>query len=345
MIEPKAELLINYQTIQENVSYLKSLLSPLTSFMAIIKANAYGHSLEKFVIELDALVDGYGVVRLEEAISIRKISSKPVLLMQGLYSEEGFQIAADNNFFLTVHHSSQLELAKKFNSSLSLWLKFNTGMNRLGFDISDQTGLNYFNLEKNCLMSHLACADIPQEQMNQQQFALFNELSRCFDKTKKSILNSAGILHFPEYGFDWVRCGIGMYGGLPNKYLRTAMTLRSKIIAIKTLKRGQRIGYGGRYTATENKTIAVIYCGYADGYPQTAIDGTRVLINSKECSILGRVSMDLLTVDITDRSGIKEGDWAELWSSENSISSISSYNNLISYELMTKVTSRVVKKN
>ena len=204
MIEPKAELLINYQTIQENVSYLKSLLSPLTSFMAIIKANAYGHSLEKFVIELDALVDGYGVVRLEEAISIRKISSKPVLLMQGLYSEEGFQIAANNNFFLTVHHSSQLELAKKFNSSLSLWLKFNTGMNRLGFDISDQTGLNYFNLEKNCLMSHLACADIPQEQMNQQQFALFNELSRCFDKTKKSILNSAGILHFPEYGFDWV---------------------------------------------------------------------------------------------------------------------------------------------
>lgn len=345
MIEPKAELLVNYQTIQENIGYLKTLLNPKTSFMAIIKANAYGHSLNKFVIEVDGLVDGYGVVRLEEALSIRKLSSKPVLLMQGLYSEEGFLIAEKNNFFLTIHHSSQIELAKKFNSSLALWIKFNTGMNRLGFDISDQASLNYFNIEKNCLMSHLACADDPQDEMNQHQFDLFNELSGFFNKTQKSILNSAGMLHFPDYGFDWVRCGIAMYGGLLNKNLRTAMTLRSKIIAIKTLKRGQRIGYGGRYTAAENKTIAVIYCGYADGYPQTAIDGTSVRINSKECSILGRVSMDLLTVDITNQSGIKEGDWAELWSSENGISSISNFNQLISYELMTKVTNRVVKKN
>lgn len=344
MIEPKAELIVDLSIIQNNICYLKTLISKETSFMAIIKANAYGHELKDFVEELDACVDGYGVVRLDEALAIRKYSSKPVLLMQGLYNEEGFKIANQNNFSLVIHDFSQYELAKQFNSKLNLWLKFNTGMNRLGFEIEDSIKLLDFNRVENCLMSHLACADSPKDEMNAKQFDLFDDLASSFNQTKKSILNSAGVMHFPEYAFDWVRCGIAMYGGFPDKYLKTSMTFRSKVISIRTLRKGERIGYGGRYTAQENKKIAVIYCGYADGYPQKAIDGTSVLINSQECKILGRVSMDLITADITGTSDVKEGDWAVLWSPENSINSISAYNDLISYELMTKITHRVIRK-
>ena len=342
MIEPKAELSVDFEIIQSNISYLKSLLQE-GAFMAIIKANAYGHSLEDFVKNLDDIVDGYGVVRLEEALAIRKNSVKPILLMQGLYNEEGFQIASKNNLSITIHHPSQLNLAKEFNSKLNLWIKFNTGMNRLGFEVDDSKKLIDFNQEENCLMSHLACADNPTDEMNHNQFALFEKISESFNKTSKSILNSAGIIHFPEYSFDWVRCGIAMYGGVPNEYLKTAMTFRSKVISIRNLRKGERIGYGGRYIASEDKKIAVIYCGYADGYPQTALDGTKILINSHECSILGRVSMDLITADITGASNIKEGDWATLWSPENSINLVSNYNDLISYELMTKITNRVIK--
>ena len=194
-------------------------------------------------------------------------------------------------------------------------------------------------------MTHLACADNPGDELNDAQFKNFNlAWKKISKKMNRSVLNSAGIFNFPNYSFDWVRSGIAIYGGIDFPELTTAMTFRSQIISLQLLNANERIGYGGRIKTEQTSKIAIVYCGYADGFPQTAIDGTSALVNGHLSNILGRVSMDLISIDVTDIPDCKIGDWCELWSPELSILENTQKNNLISYELMTKMSQRVKRQ-
>ena len=321
MTRASSELLIDPSIVRDNISYLRNIIDSSSNFMAIIKSDAYGHILSNIVKDIDDLVDGYGVVRLEEAIEIRQISSKKILLMQGVYTQEDFIEARENSLDLVIHNNHQFEIVKNDNSYENLWFKVNTGMNRLGFE--EDEFLNIYEsylVDKNfTLMSHLSASNIPNDESNQNQFNRFNELGKKLHSgISKSIANTGCIMNFPEQSFDWVRVGIGIFGGyIGNKELKTAMTLRSPIINIREIKKGEKVGYDGRAEALNDMKIATVYMGYADGLPNHIKDGTEIKINNETAKVFGKVSMDVTTVDVSNISKIAIGDWCEFFSPIN----------------------------
>ena len=345
MIQPNAELIIDYELIRNNIQLIKNQIPTSSKFMAIVKSNAYGHDLDIAAQALNGSVDGFGVVRLEEAIYLREKSTLPILMMQGVYSEEDYQQLKANKIWTTIHSLAQIPDAEKYADELTFWIKINTGMNRLGLHPSELNQCQAFIKKGNTLMTHLACADDPDDELNQIQFSRFHEAWKSTDQVLfRSVVNSAGAINFPDQAHDWSRIGIGMYGGLPHiAELKTAMSFRSQIIGFQNLQPGERIGYGGRIKTSRDTKLAIVYCGYADGMPQSALDGTKVRINSHTASIMGRVSMDLISIDVTDHPNCAIGDWCEFWSADLSINKNTQTNNLISYELMTKISSRVKK--
>ena len=345
MTRASSELLIDPSIVRNNISYLRNKIDISSNFMAIIKSDAYGHILSNIVKDIDDLVDGYGVVRLEEAIEIRQISSKKILLMQGVYTQEDFIEARENSLDLVIHNNHQFEIVKNNNSYENLWFKVNTGMNRLGFEENEFLNIYKSHLiDKNfTLMSHLSASNIPNDESNQNQFNRFNELGKKLHLgISKSIANTGCIMNFPEQSFDWVRVGIGIFGGyIGNKELKTAMTLRSPIINIREIKKGEKVGYDGRAEALNNMKIATVYMGYADGLPNHIKDGTEIRINNETAKVFGKVSMDVTTVDVSNISEIAIGDWCEFFSPNQPITDLVSSNGLISYDLMIRIKSRV----
>jgi alanine racemase len=342
MIEPNSELVIDYELVRNNIQVIKSNLPANCKIMGIIKSNAYGHDLEIATQALDDAIEGYGVVRLGEALKIRKKSLKPILAMQGVYSSDAYDALKQNNIWSVVHSISQLPLAKQYQDDLLFWIKVNTGMNRLGIGLNELDQFQSLLKDSNVLMTHLACADNPEDNLNNAQLKNFHHAwNKVENKMQRSVLNSAGVFNFPDQAFDWVRPGIAMYGGIAFPGLKTAMTFRSQIISIQSLDKNERIGYGGRVKTSKSSKIAIVYCGYADGFPQIAIDGTSVMVNSHKSKIIGRVSMDLISIDVTEIPDCKIGDWCELWSPELSILENTKKNGLLSYELMTKMNQRV----
>ncbi|MDC1488476.1 alanine racemase [bacterium] len=345
MTRAYSELLIDPSIVRNNISYLRNKIDISSNFMAIIKSDAYGHILSNIVKDIDDLVDGYGVVRLEEAIEIRQISSKKILLMQGVYTQEDFIEARKNSLDLVIHNNHQFEIVKNNNSYENLWFKVNTGMNRLGFEEDEFFNIYESHLiDKNfTLMSHLSASNIPNDESNQNQFNRFNELGKKLHSgISKSIANTGCIMNFPEQSFDWVRVGIGIFGGyIGNKELKTAMTLRSPIINIREIKKGEKVGYDGRAEAFNDMKIATVYMGYADGLPNHIKDGTEIKINNETAKVFGKVSMDVTTVDVSNISKIAIGDWCEFFSPNQPITDLVSSNGLISYDLMIRIKSRV----
>ncbi len=345
MTRASSELLIDPSIVRDNISYLRNIIDSSSNFMAIIKSDAYGHILSNIVKDIDDLVDGYGVVRLEEAIEIRQISSKKILLMQGVYTQEDFIEARENSLDLVIHNSYQFKIVNDNNSYENLWFKVNTGMNRLGFE--EDEFLNIYKsylIDKNfTLMSHLSASNIPADESNQNQFNRFDALSKKLHSgISKSIANTGCIMNFPEQSFNWVRVGIGIFGGyIGNKELKTAMTLRSPIINIREIKKGEKVGYDGRAEALKDMKIATVYMGYADGLPNHIKDGTKIKINDETVKVFGKVSMDVTTVDVSNISEIKIGDWCEFFSPNQPITDLVSSNGLISYDLMIRIKSRV----
>ena len=347
MTSINSELLIDGNILRENIISLKKRLSQDSKFLAVIKSDAYGHNLTNIVNDIDDIVDGFGVVRLKEALEIRKHSNKKILLMQGIYSHEDFVLSRKKEFDLVIHNLSQFKIVKNEESYERFWFKINTGMNRLGFEIDDFMKIYDENLQnkKFTLMSHLASSNEKNNPTNKRQFKLFNDLSKALHKdVKKSIANTGCILNFPEHSFDWVRCGIGIYGGyLKDEKLKTAMTLRSPIINLREIKKDEKVGYDGRAIAEKDMKIASIYLGYADGLPVTIKDGTAVMINDQIASVFGKVSMDLTTIDVTSIFNCSVGDWCEFFSPKLPISNIAKSNELITYYFMTNIKSRVKK--
>ena len=340
-----SELVIDSNIIRTNISYIKSKLQKKSKFMAVIKSDAYGHNLDSIAQDIDDLVDGFGVVRISEAKKIRKKSDKKILLMQGIYTQEELDDCKKFNFDQVVHNKDQFSLIQKNDFYNNLWLKINTGMNRLGFEVDEFMDIykQYLFDKDFILMSHLAASNDLGKDSNQNQFKLFEEVSNSLhDNLKKSIANTGCIMNFPDKTFDWVRCGIGIYGGyLKDENIKTAMTLRAPIVNIRKIKEGEEVGYDGRAKAKKNMLIASVYFGYADGLPLSIRDGTKVIINNQQATVFGRVSMDLTTIDITDIKNCSLGDMCIFFSHDLPVSNIAKSNDLISYYFMTSIKSRV----
>ena len=316
----------------------------------MIKANAYGHHLD-LVTPLIENADILAVSELTEAQQLRQITQRPILLLLGVYSAEGLQQAIDLKCQIVVHHPSQIALINNSTQILKVWLKVDTGMHKLGLSKDEyQQCLSNFKsnslISIECVMSHFACADETNHPANQRQLEKFEQLtSRA---SNRSMANSAAILSNSKSYFEFIRPGIMLYGASPftkDKHnLQPVMQLSAPVISVKNLQAGESVGYGSTWTADKQTTIAIISIGYGDGYPRHAKNGTPVLINDTLCPLVGRVSMDMISVNITDIGDAKVaiGDTAILWGNEKlRVETVAEYSDTISYELLTGISSRV----
>ena len=346
------QLTIDLAALNHNFKCIRRL-APNRSVIAMVKANAYGHGLIRVATALPD-VDAFGVASLEEGIMLRDAGIKQeIVLMEGLFSADELTACNQYQFTLVVHHERHLEMLAQSNiRAVRVWLKINTGMHRLGIqpDLVETfyqrlSGLN--GVQKPIgLMTHLAEADDKGSLVTRNQITKFN--SAIVNLTGPiSIANSAGILAWPEAHGDWVRPGLMLYGASPfvdrlgiDLGLKPVMTLSSKLIAITSVKAGQKVGYGGTWTARCNTKIGVIGVGYGDGYPQFAINGTPVLVNGMECPLAGRVSMDMLTVDLRNQPKAAIDDPVVLWGVGLPVERVAKYCRTSAYEILTRMTPR-----
>jgi len=347
---------INLSAIKENYLYAKSL-APNSKAIAIIKADAYGHGAIKVANELNEVADAFGVACIEEAIELidSGIDTTPILLLEGVFEESELTFVDKHNLIVTVCNSIQLQwlLDADLNAPVDVFVKYDSGMGRLGFqdDTFIQT-INFLEESKNIseitLMTHFSSADDLGGTLTTKQISNFDNTLYA-KKYPGSLANSAAILKWSESHREYVRPGIMLYGSspfleeTPLKNLTPVMTLTSLLISIKSFKAGQSIGYGCRYICKKNTLIGVVAIGYADGYPQSAIDGTPVFINDVKSKIAGRVSMDMITIDLTGVPNPQIGDLVELFGENISVDEVAKYCNTISYEIFTKITKRVYK--
>lgn len=346
---------IDINALHHNINQIKKI-APHSRILAMVKSNAYGHGLVAIAKILQE-VDGFGVACLDEALKLRAEGvTAPCIVMSGVYNEKDLQQVANNDITIVIHDFSQIELLKNasINQPLNVWLEIDTGMHRLGFlpDMFKKAYTELLSTQKVKLpltiMTHLADGDDIHKATTQQQAALFKKLTQDI-KCSRSIANSAGILAWPDTLADWNRPGIMLYGISPmldkngsDHGLIPVLTLKSKIFAIHEIKRGDAIGYGGTWVCPEDMRIATVAVGYGDGYPRHAKNGTPTLINNKICKLVGRVSMDLITVDLANCPEAKIGDDVTLWGNGLAAETVAKYSDTIAYELMCNLSQRVV---
>jgi len=346
--------LIDHAALRANLAVVRHY-APASRLWAVIKSNAYGHGMEQVAGAL-AEADGFALARVAEAVGLRELGvRKPLLVLEGAVSCEEVEAAGHHRLELAIHHEDQLALldACRLTGPLRLWLKVDTGMHRLGLRPDHVPGL----LERLAgdprivapvgLMTHLANADDPVDELTIRQCGRLAELGQG-GTVPLSIGNSAGILVFPESRTDWIRPGIMLYGGSPfarrsaaDLGLQPVMTLRSRLIAVNQLSRGDAVGYGGTYVCPESMPVGVVGIGYGDGYPRQAPSGTPVSVRGREVPIIGRVSMDMLTVDLRTLPEAAVGDEVTLWGRGLPVDRIAERAGTISYELLCRITSRV----
>jgi len=347
---------INLSAIKENYLYAKSL-APNSKAIAIIKADAYGHGAIEVSKELNKVADTYGVACIEEAIELINsgIDKTPIQFFEGVFEKSELVLVEKHSLIVTICNSIQLQwlLDADLNRPIDVFVKYDSGMGRLGFqDDSFIQAINLLEKSNNIgeitLMTHFSSADHLGSTLTTKQISNFVNTLYA-EKYPGSLANSAAILKWSESHRDYVRPGIMLYGSSPfpeikyQKNLIPAMTLSSVLISIKNLKKGQGIGYGSRFICPYDMQIGVVAIGYADGYPRSAIDGTPVFINGVKSKIAGRVSMDMITIDLTGISNPEIGDCVELFGENISVDEVAKYCNTISYEIFTKITKRVYK--
>ena len=348
--------IINLKACQHNLSIAKQA-APDSKCIAIIKANAYGHGMLEIANALSD-ADAFGVARIEEALQLRKAGvSKPILLLEGFSSESELAIAGEYKLESVVHNEEQVKLLEQFQGeAITIVLKIDSGMHRLGFEEKDVSNIlkrleNISTINKPFkLMTHFANADDKQDDKTLKQIELFYKSIDGLAKNETSMANSAGILGWPQSHSSWNRPGIMLYGVSPFinstasvHNLKPVMTLSSKLISIKQVKKDEAIGYGGTYICEKDMKVGIIAIGYGDGYPRHAKTGTPVLVNGKRCSLLGRVSMDMICVDLSEINDdkAKVNDEVILWGEGLPIEEIAECSNTIGYELLCGVTKRV----
>ncbi len=316
--------------------------------LAVVKANAYGHGAVACATALAAEADGFAVSCLAEAIELREAGiSQPIILLEGVFDEQEMAEAARQRFWIVVHHARQLSLleAAAVAHPLCVWLKINSGMNRAGF-VGDEVAAAYRRLDASgktgeiVLMTHFARADEPDSDSTGSQLLEFDRLTKHMPGSR-SLSNSAAVMGCPETYRDWARPGIMLYGSSPllgaESPLRPVMRLESRIIAVRNVPAGAAIGYGGRFVAPRPMRIGLVAMGYADGYPRSAPDGTPVAVDGRLSRIVGRVSMDMLTVDLTDFPDAGIGCPVELWGNTVPVNTVAAAAATIAYELLCNV--------
>lgn len=332
--------------------------APGRQAFAVVKANAYGHGVREVVTALYGVADGFAVASLEEAAEVRAMHGEArILLLEGCFEASEYGIAAQLGLDLVVQSEAQVQalLADDLPRPLRVWLKLDSGMHRLGFD-SDSIRACFARLrvaaqvsELN-LISHFACADERGHTLTELQLERFLGLLDL-DFDQRSLANSAAVLTIPAAHMDWLRPGIMLYGATPfaelsarELGLRPAMTLAARVIAVREVAVGESVGYGASWTAERPSRIATVSCGYADGYPRHAPSGTPVLVDGQRAQLVGRVSMDMLAVDISDLPQAGVDSPVELWGAQLLVDEVAANCGTIGYELLSKVTARVPRR-
>ncbi|WP_333472955.1 alanine racemase [Aliidiomarina halalkaliphila] len=325
--------------------------------LAILKANAYGHGLTRIAQELGD-VDAIGVARVDEALQLRNAGvTRPIVLLEGFFDAKQIPVLAVSHIqpvLHTKHQVGQLLSIQDLPEPMRVWLKVDTGMHRLGLNPEDAERV-YKTLEaapqvaaRPVLMSHFACADEPQHGQNQRQIALFESIKATLPDVTTSFANSAALFAGLAPDDDWVRPGLALYGISPfaqetgrDLDLRAVMNLQASIISVRKIRAGESVGYGAAWTASKDTWIGIVAIGYGDGYPRLAPNGTPVWINGKVYPIVGRVAMDMVTVDLGDTMSAKLGDTAQLWGPDLPVEQVAEKVGTIPYELLCNVARRV----
>jgi alanine racemase len=351
-IYPRA--IIDHSALRHNLAVVHRR-APASRIWAVIKSNGYGHGMAQVAAALED-ADGFAVARVEEGVRLREGGiTWPILVLEGILDAQELAAAHEHRLELALHRPGQLALLESASTGdpLPLWLKVDTGMHRLGFD-PDEVRPMLERLHANSkvfgspgLMTHLANADDTEDPLTRQQCDRLRALGP-FGRCLLSIGNSAGILAFPESRTDWVRPGIMLYGASPligstaaDLGLWPVMTLQTRLIAVRSLRRGDAIGYGGTWVCPEDMPVGVAAVGYGDGYPRHATAGTPVLIAGRRAPLVGRVSMDMINIDLRGVPGAAVGDSVTLWGEDLPVEEIAERAGTISYELLCQVTARV----
>ena len=328
--------------------------------MAVVKANAYGHGALACARVLETSVDAFAVAITEEAIELREAGiDKPILVLQGPHSSDDLDIISAHSLWPAVSNHHQLKwLIAQTDKPDQVWLKVDTGMHRLGFDPNDvadaRSALNAAGIRNTTLMSHLADAEDAESALTHRQTKRWNDVLKdqndgAESDKQASFSNSAstvGALSPPE---SWVRLGYSLYGGslidLPaGLQLSPVMTFTSKVAATRWIEAGETVGYGGRWVAQRRSRIATIPVGYGDGYPRAAADGTPIGTPFGTIPLAGKVSMDMITADVTDIPDIDFGTEVTLWGGTPSVDEVATHCDTIGYELCTRITGRTPRR-
>jgi len=351
--------IIDLKALRENF-VLAQNLAPNAKSMPMVKANAYGHGMVEIANALADSAPAFGVACIEEALALRKANiTQPILLLEGPHSADEVGIAEQHGFWLMLENHNQLQavLSAQLSTAITVWIKLDTGMHRLGFQPEDATYV-YQQLSSSpnvaediVLATHFACADDLKSNFTDKQLRCFESAVDNLDGSEHSIslANSAAILGWPNIQDDWQRPGYMLYGASPfsepqenAKQLQQVMHFQSAVISTRFIKTGESVGYTANWTAQRNSTIATVAVGYGDGYPRHAPNGTPVLINGVKCPLVGRVSMDMITVDITDlNSDVEIGADVTLWGPELLVKEVAEHCGTIGYELLTRMPARV----
>ena len=348
-----ARACIDLHALQHNFERVRQAAAG-SRVMAIIKANAYGHGLLRVAQSLPA-ADAFGVASAEEGITLREAGfDRRIVLLEGPFSVDDLHLVGGYRLDVVIHHASQLAMLEQadLKRSLDIWLKLDTGMNRLGFDPAEAaevvTRLQCIDQVATIrFMTHFACADDPADDTTSRQSQRFADALAAL-AGERSLANSAAILAWPDTHEDWVRPGIMLYGASPlagqsaaQLQLRPVMTLASNLIAVNACRAGDAVGYGGAWRCPEDMSVGVAAIGYGDGYPRHAPSGTPVLVNGRRANLIGRVSMDMICLDLRGHDGVAVGDSVELWGRALPVEEIAAAAGTISYELLCGISHRV----
>lgn len=348
----QATIYIDSKALQYNLNRVKQL-APHSQIVSMVKANAYGHGVQDCLAALNA-TDAFGVACLEEALEIRRLGyTQPITLIEGVFTEDEMEDVIQQKLECVVHRHEQVEWLiqnkEAYNAlGLKVWVKLNSGMNRLGFKSNEIIAVIHQlkSLNFNCVLTmHFANADADHP-LNEQQIQQFLDVKNACEPILASCCNSAAIYKYPNLHFDYVRPGIMLYGATPfvdkdvNELdLKPVMSFEAEIIALNQIQAGESVGYGSTFTATNSMQIAIVSIGYGDGYPRAYVKPNYVAIDKQLTPVIGRVSMDMIAIDTTNLQ-VKVGTKVELWGKTRLVDDVANANGTIGYELLCRLSNR-----
>jgi alanine racemase len=343
---------IDLQALCENARMLKGLAG-LRSSMAVVKADAYGHGAVPCARALSGLVDAFAVAITEEAIALREAGIElPILVLQGPHSQEDAQVMSSAALWPAISGAHQIDWLEQSGAQFEqIWVKCDTGMHRLGFMpheiASAESRLTPYSANDIVLMSHFADAEAPDSALTERQLTRWIQLNGA--SSSGSFSNSAATIGQIDGQESWIRLGYSLYGGsmvaLPDGYsLKPVMQFESRIASVRWIDAGESVGYGGRWVARRRSRIATIPAGYGDGYPRAARDGTPIGTQQGTVLLAGKVSMDMVTADITDLPALDVGSPVTLWGNSPCIDEVAGHCDTIGYELCTRITQRTPRR-